>query len=505
MAIFTGTSANDSYLATTAGDNARGGRGDDTLIANSGQDTLNGNGDNDLLRADSATQTAGGNDSLLGGQGNDTLLGAQFGFSADSLGGNKGEDLLIASTNGGNTLFGGQGDDTIYGSLSNANTMNGDFGSDVLIAGRGNDRMLGADGNDTLIGGTGNNDMFGEAGNDQFQFFTAIDGDISVLTGEEQVIRARGGFGGSDVVNDFTTGDTISISQLDRNAKVTVTTNEAGAAVISVMGTASDGQPTNNQTITIVGVTRDQLLAPGAQLLAVNGSFITTNDTVNDGAGGSVFTVGDGQPGSNINGKSLVGAPTADTFSPISGIATTANGIQLQSSVNDDSLTGNSGNDFMDGGAGNDIINGGNDVDTLVGNTGSDTLTGGNGFDAFRFVDFTSGEIDVIVDFVSNSEGPGDFIQISAAAFGGSLIPGQTNGAAAPTNFFFTRNAGGVEGINSTAPIATSAFYYDRTGGGLYFDRDGGGLGNTYTRFAQLSPVPSSSNGVFGNSIQIIA
>jgi Ca2+-binding RTX toxin-like protein len=292
---------------------------------------------------------------------------------------------------------------------------------------------------------------------------------------------------------------------LDRNAKVTITTNEVGAAVISIMGTASDGQPTNNQTITVVGVTRDQLLAPGAQLLAINGSFITTNDTVNDGNGGSVFTVGDGQPGSDINGKNLIGSPTADSFSPIAGIATTANGIQLLTTFNDDALSGNGGADFMDGGAGNDIIKGGDGADTLVGNNGADTLTGGNGFDAFRFVDFTSGEVDVIVDFVGgNGEGgPTDFIQISAAAFGGSLVAGQTASGAAPTRFFFARNTGGVEGINSTAPIGTSAFYYDRTGGGLYFDRDGGGVSTTYTRFVQLSPTPAA--GVFGTSIQIIA
>ncbi|NJM27917.1 MAG: calcium-binding protein, partial [Pseudanabaena sp. RU_4_16] len=88
-------------------------------------------------------------------------------------------------------------------------------------------------------------------------------------------------------------------------------------------------------------------------------------------------------------------------------------------------------------------------------------------------------------------------------AFGGSLVAGQTPGAAAPANFFFTSAAGAVEGINSAAPIGTSAFYYDNTGGGLYFDRDGGGAGTTYTRFVQLSPVPQF--GVFGFAIQIIA
>ncbi|WP_019502790.1 calcium-binding protein [Pseudanabaena sp. PCC 6802] len=509
MAVFTGTNANDSYLATTEGDNARGLRGDDTLIGNVGRDTLNGNADNDLLFADSLTQTAGGNDSLFGGQGADTLVGARFGFSADSLGGNRDADLLVASTNGGNTLFGGQGNDTIYGSVANANTMNGDIGDDVVIAGNGSDRMLGADGNDTLIGGSGNNDMFGESGNDQFQFFTAVPQDLVAFTGAEQVIRSRGGFGGSDTIFDFATGDTISISQLDRNATVTVTTNSAGAAVIAIAGTASDGTPAN-QTITVVGVTREQLLAPGSQLFAINGSFITTNDTVNtgDNGGTSTFTVGQGQPGANIKGKNLVGAPTPDTFSPIAGVATTANGILLQSTVNDDTLAGNAGNDVMDGGAGNDSINGGDSSDrrtsffqelnsgkgdTLIGGAGFDTLTGGGfeDYDTFLLNVFEPGGYDTITDFdaFTFTSGVIDVVQISAAAFGGSLVAGQDRSGTAPTSFFFSTNSGSVEGQNADvvgAPIGTSSFYYDTNKGGLYYDQDGAGTAKLFTKIAQI-------------------
>jgi Ca2+-binding RTX toxin-like protein len=500
MAVFTGTEANDSYLATNEGDNARGLRGDDTLTGNVGRDTLNGNADNDLLFADSLTQTAGGNDSLLGGQGADTLVGARFGFSADSLNGNKGEDLLIASTNGGNTLFGGQGNDTIYGSVAGANTMNGDFGDDVVVAGNGNDRMLGADGNDTLIGGDGNNDMFGESGNDQFQFFTAVPQDLVAFTGAEQVVRSKGGFGGSDTIFDFATGDTISISQLDRDATVSVTTNSAGAAVITIAGTASDGTPAD-QTITVVGVTKDALLAPGAQLFAINGSFITTNDTVNSGDT-STFTVGQGTSGANIKGSNLVGSATADTFTDDPTAATTAAGILLLTTVNDDTVNGNAGDDVMFGSAGNDILNGGDSsltpfnpdgdatlapVDLIIGGKGFDTMTGGSGTDYFELDVFEPGVIDTVTDFKPLTEF--DRILVSAAGFGGSLIAGQKAGAKAPTNFFFTSGAGGVEEQNATAaPIGTSAFYYDKTGGGLYFDQDGGGTGKTFTQVAQITP-----------------
>lgn len=503
MAIFTGDVANNSYTATPEGDDARGLGGNDTLIGNSGRDTLNGNADNDLLLADSNASTAGGNDSLIGGQGNDTLVGARFGFSGDQLLGNRGEDLMIASTNGGNTLFGGQGFDTIYGSVSNNNVMNGDLGEDLLIAGLGGDRMLGGEGNDTMIGGAGNENMFGELGADQFQFFSAVPSDLSVFTGPEQVVRSRGGFGGSDVINDFSTGDTIAVSQLDRDATVSITTNTAGAAVITIAGTASNGQPATN-TITVVGVTKDQLLAPGSQLLSINGSFITSTDTVNSGTT-SVFTVGGNNPGGDVNGKNLVGTDVADAFSPVAGQSTTANGILLQTTVNDDILTGNAGSDIMDAGAGNDSISGGNGNDTMIGNTGVDTLTGGAGADRFTFVNFTPGEADILTDFRDSTDG--DSIRISAAAFGGSLVAGQTGAInpALPAQFGFRTVAGSLEGVNAATPIGISTVGYDSINGGLYFDLDGGGLGTNYVRFAQLSPVPTAANAPDTGSVIIIA
>ncbi|WP_019500739.1 calcium-binding protein [Pseudanabaena sp. PCC 6802] len=502
MANFTGTVANDSYTATPAGDNALGLGGNDTLIGNSGQDTLNGNADNDMLFADSNSSTAGGNDSLFGGQGSDTLVGARFGFSGDQLLGNRGEDLMIASTNGGNTLFGGQGNDTIYGSVSNNNVMNGDLADDVLIAGLGGDRMLGGEGNDTLIGGAGSENMFGELGADQFQFFSAVPNDLSVFTGAEQVVRSRGGFGGGDTIFDFSTGDTISISQLDRDATVSVTTNSAGAAVITIAGTASDGQPAN-QTITVVGVTRDQLLSPGSQLVAINGSFITSLDTVNSGDT-SVFTVGGGTSGGGVNGKSLVGTPVADSFSPEAGVATLANGILLQTTVNDDILTGNGGDDFMDAGAGNDRINGGDGSDTLIGNVGFDTLTGGDAsVDIFRFVNFTPGEVDVVTDYRGAADD--DVVEISAAGFGGTLIAGQVfaNPGAGVLGVNFEHDDGAGAPASAAAlgySLGISSFYYDNLGGGLYFDRDGAGLGTDWVLFAQLSPVPAVVEGVNSSS-----
>jgi Ca2+-binding RTX toxin-like protein len=290
MAIFTGTAADDSYIATPEGDIVDGLAGNDTLIGNTGTDTLNGGADNDLLRAGNSASTAGGNDTLYGGQGNDTLIGAQFGFSADLLIGNADNDLLIAANNGGNTLIGGQGDDTLYGSLQNGNTMNGSSGNDLLVGGLGNDTLVGGIGNDILVGGIGNDILVGGDDTDEFQFLSRKENTLSVFVGTEQILRSDGGFGGSDIISDFSLGDRIAITELDRNSVVTVANDSFGTAVITIVGTTSNGQ-TVAQTITVLGITKEQLLAPGSQAFAIYDNLITpANTTKVDGI--STFIIG---------------------------------------------------------------------------------------------------------------------------------------------------------------------------------------------------------------------
>jgi Ca2+-binding RTX toxin-like protein len=308
MAVFNGTESDDLYLATSEGDNVVGIGGNDTLVGNIGRDALDGGSGNDLLLAggnsastvtanvaladDFSTAKSGviGNDTLSGGRGNDTLVGAQAGFSSDLLIGNADNDLLIAANNGGNTLIGGQGDDTIYGSLQNGNTIYGSSGNDLLLSGLGNDLLLGDRGNDILVGGIGDNDMYGGDGRDEFQFLSRKENTLSVFTGKDEILRSDGGFGGIDSINDFSSDDRITISELDRNAVVTITNNAAGAAVITVLGTAVNGQPAD-QVITVFGITREQLLAPGLDFIVIDNSFINTTNTVSaDGI--STFTVG---------------------------------------------------------------------------------------------------------------------------------------------------------------------------------------------------------------------
>ncbi|WP_019503039.1 calcium-binding protein [Pseudanabaena sp. PCC 6802] len=301
MAIFTGTAADDFYIATPEGDRASGLDGNDTLTGSVGKDALDGGNNNDVLISDLpvgfSTPTIDialggdleGNDTLSGNAGNDTLIGARTGFSNDVLLGSGDSDLLIASNFGGNILFGGQGDDIIYGGFLNGNFMNGNAGDDLLVAGLGNDTMQGGSGNDTLVAGVSSNELFGGRGADEFQFLSKQENTLSVLIGTEQILRSDGGFGGSDTIHDFGVEDRITISELDRNTLITVFNNSAGAAVITINGTAGNGQPAN-QTISVLGMTREQLLSPESRFLSINGNFFTIDDATNSD-GLSSFTV----------------------------------------------------------------------------------------------------------------------------------------------------------------------------------------------------------------------
>lgn len=118
------------------------------------------------------------------------------------------EDDLLLDTSLTNSLDGDFGDDVIYGLIGN-DTLNGDgvfasgddalhggLGDDSLSGGSGDDYLTGDGGNDTLDGGIGNDFLFGRQGNDILDgdgggFFTGNDR----LFGNEGHDELIGGFG----------------------------------------------------------------------------------------------------------------------------------------------------------------------------------------------------------------------------------------------------------------------------------------------------------------------
>ena len=104
-----------------------------------------------------------GNDDFRGGPGNDTFYGG----------------------GGDDNIDGHEGDDTIYG----------EAGNDTIFGKEGNDTIYGGDGDDRIDGGNGADILTGGAGADIFRYFEPMEG--------------------GDTITDFSSEDTILVSELD--------------------------------------------------------------------------------------------------------------------------------------------------------------------------------------------------------------------------------------------------------------------------------------------------
>ena len=362
-----------TWTGTAGNDSKAGGGGDDMLDGGGGHDTLTGGAGADTLYGGDGDDTVGGGadgDRLFGGRGDDTLSG---GGGADTIYGQEGAD----------TLEGGDGNDTLYA---------GD-GDDTLDGGSGNDALSGEDGDDRLTGGAGNDRMWGGRGNDTFVFAAGAGSDIiaDFSAGDTiEISGVSGGFGalrieqdGADTVIRYGDADTITLqnvtaSSLDSNAfRFTASENTQG-----------QNTPSEN--------TRGQSNGDG------NGGSDPSSDP-DEGSGGAPQQ---GAPAQSAGGKVLTGGNGGQKLNGGKGSDTLTGG------AGDDTLRGRKGDDTLEGGKGDDRLYGGRGNDTLAGHQGDDTLTGGRGADTFVF---TVGDgDDTITDF-----GDGDRIRLSHAdAFG---------------------------------------------------------------------------------------
>lgn len=132
------------------------------LAGTDGDDTIIGSIDDDVITG------LDGNDTLSGAEGDDTIHG---GLLDDILNGNDGED----------TLFGEAGNDQLNGGAAN----------DALYGGVGNDILTGGAGNDLLEGGPGNDTLEGGLGDDTFVYALGDGSDIIELTDDNRATKAN--------------------------------------------------------------------------------------------------------------------------------------------------------------------------------------------------------------------------------------------------------------------------------------------------------------------------
>lgn len=143
-----------------------------------------------------ATADTSDADTVLGGLGDDVI---EAGLGADLLYGDEGRDVLYGEA-GSDTLYGGIENDTLYGGL----------GDDTIVAGDGNDISYGDDGNDTIWFGAGDDTVYGGAGDDRLddEFSVSLAGSNLLYGGTgNDTIWAGGdadtlyGDDGNDVLN----------------------------------------------------------------------------------------------------------------------------------------------------------------------------------------------------------------------------------------------------------------------------------------------------------------
>jgi Ca2+-binding RTX toxin-like protein len=356
-----------------------GGTDDDTLYGQAGIDDLRGGSGNDLLAdndvsgidyvSDDVFSGDDNDDVLLGGGGNDSLFGDNYvQGNGNSLNDNFGNDILFGEA-GNDTLFGDAGNDILFGGANN-DRVTGNFGNDTLYGEGEDDSLRGGSGYDSLLGGTGTDTLLGFDDND-------------ILYGETGSDRLDGG-NGSDTLYGGENNDTLIGGYATEDGSQFIT-NDGANLLFGDAGDDSLYAGRSGNTDTLYGG--------------------TGNDTLEAGVGYGLFYGEDGDDSleGGMNSDTLYGGNNNDTLSGFLSNDSLYGGAQdddLYGDFGTDTLYGEDGNDFLfgdfgddylHGGANNDTVSGWDNNDTLYGGFGSDSLSGGAGDDSLWGYDFNFG------------------------------------------------------------------------------------------------------------------
>ncbi len=235
----------------------------------------------------------------------------------------EGDDRVTGPANFGISVIAGEGNDTIVGG-SLADRINGGDGSDSITGGAGADTLLGLGGADTIFGQDGGDSLDGGSGAD---LLDAGSGNDVVIGGSEN--DTLDGGDGDDILQADAGNDRVF-----GQAGSDVVTGGSGRDTIDG-GSGNDDLTGDSDDDSILGQTGD--------------------DTLNGGLGNDTIVGSDGN-------DSAVGGGGHDAMFGDS----------------QDSIVVGSGNDILRGSAGNDSINGGGGQDEFYGDNGDDRLLSGD-------------------------------------------------------------------------------------------------------------------------------
>ncbi|MEH3086241.1 MAG: PA14 domain-containing protein [Xylophilus ampelinus] len=391
----------------TSIENLLGSRYADNLIGNDGANLIDGGAGNDTLIG------GAGADTLIGGDGTDTV---DYSADTDALNVNLGAGTGRGGSAEGDVLsflenvLAGSGDDVIVGDAGR-NLLSGNDGNDRLSGAAGADTLLGGLGNDTLVGGAGADSMDGGDGIDTASYAGALAG-VTVDLG-----RGRGQSGDAD-------GDILrNIENLEGGSG---NDRLIGSAIGNLLdgGAGDDTLEGGAGADTLVGGVGSDTASYGTATAAVRVSLASPNTNTGDAAGDSYDSI------ENIAGSDF-----------------------------DDLLEGDSGNNRLDGGAGND---------TLLGGSGEDSMVGGAGTD---LADYSMATGDLTIDLAAGT-GEGDVAQ-------GDVLQGIENLRAGSGNDVLRGDAG--------ANVLEGGLGDDRLEGRGGADALIGGAGNDTASYASAT------------------
>ena len=240
------------------------------------------------------------------------------------------------------TAFGMNGNDTLRANdgVTQAVTLNGGTGNDLLIGGIGNDALIGGLGNDWLNGGNGGDSLTGGNGDDVYAFSGAVGNQADTV-----VELAGEGI------------DTLNFAAMTTSVAVDLTSDMALATMAQrIVKVGAAGQSANFENV--FGGSANDFIAGNVANNDLYGNG--GNDTLNGSDGSDYLEGGDG-------GDLLKGGNAGDV------------------------LFGGLGNDYLMSEAGSDVLNGGDGFNALVGGLEDDT---------YLFDPATINQIDTVVELV---------------------------------------------------------------------------------------------------------
>jgi Ca2+-binding RTX toxin-like protein len=430
-----GGAGDDTLTARAGNDTLRGGTGDDTLSGDENDDVLDGGADADRFNGGSGSDTAdygargtgvtvtladSGRGDGEPGEGDDVagdvekLLGSGYGDSltgdsrSNTLTGGAGDDRLDGGR-GSDTLIGGDGTDTLdYSARSADLTVDADNSSDdgesgerdnlrtdveIVVSGRGDDRLtgnsaanaiFGGDGDDLIKGGGGADALAGGGGRDTADysdrrapvFISVGDGANDGEAGEADDVwpdmeNVKGGSAGdrllgSDEANALTGGSGDDVLQGRGGADAvdgdsgtdTADFSERAAPVTIDLGSdsSSDGDDLDDVENATGGAGDDRLIGGDGPNVLAGGPG---NDTADYSGRGDDLTV-------TLDGNADDGAGERDNV--LRDVESVSGGR------GDDRLTGSGVANVLRGGEGEDTIDGRGGVDSYDAGPGADVM-----------------------------------------------------------------------------------------------------------------------------------